>query len=88
MLKPVLSGERDQNLLFHQHRYHNFSFISSSVMSRFNSPPLINVDSSPLGVDSGLRSRFNTIVTQPETVSGDFHSPAVSVAFGGESLGR
>ena len=57
-------------------------------MSRSTPSPFGIVDSSPPEVISGLRNRFNVVVIQPGTVSGDLNSPAVSVDFGGDSPGR
>ena len=56
-------------------------------MSRSTFSPFVNVESSPPGVDSSLRSRFNMVAIQLGAVSGDHHSPAISVTFGGEYVG-
>ena len=57
-------------------------------MSPSTPSPFVNVESSPPGVNSVLHSRFKTVAIQPGAVSGDHHSPAISVAFGGESVDR
>ena len=57
-------------------------------MSRSTSSPFINVNNTPTAVYSGLCSRFKSVAIQPGPVAKDPLPPAISVAFGGESIGR